>query len=749
MSTDAGPSQTAALQEPTRPGRPTNSTAPYYVLFFLSGFPALTYQIVWQRALFTFYGVNIESVTVIVTAFMLGLGWGSLAGGRLSRIGNLPLLGVFGAIELGVGLYGVFSLLLFHRVASFTAGASAPKTGLITMGMLLFPTLLMGATLPLLVAHFVRVTRNVGESVGRLYSLNTCGSAVACLLAALFVMRLLGESGAVRMAAALNTIVGCSALWLQVATRKHASLPDLPRSVPDPARAIPFKLGLALCAAAGFVSLAYEILWYRLYSFTSGASAASFALVLACYLGGIAYGSLLVGDLCAQKLAGDPSQTISYLRNWIIWAAVAGFLIGPALAHAVRHVSYLATFPLLFIAAALLGSVFPLVSHAAMTPADEAGSRLSYLYLANILGAAGGSLAVGFLMMDYFSLRTIGLVLLGLGVAPALLLLRGGTASVNRSTAAGLAAAVLTALLSPQLFSQIYERLLYKHDFSTAGMFQHIVETRSGVITIAQDGTVYGGGAYDGRFNTDPAHDSNGIFRAYAISSFHPHPADVLMIGLSSGSWAQVIASNPDVSRLTIIEINPGYLQVIPRYPQVASILHNPKVEIIIDDGRRWLVRNQRRKFDLIVMNTTFNWREHTSNLLSMEFLRLVRLHLKPGGIHYYNTTGSGETQLTGASVFPYALRVWTFLAVSDSPIQVAQRRWESCLSRFEIDGRPVFDLRDAAGRARLEEMLSLVDTLAGQHGPEDKVMETGERIRERWKGQRLITDDNMGTEWR
>src|SRR5450756_915806 len=56
-----------------------------YVLFFLSGFPALLYQVVWQRALFTIYGVNIESVTVIVTVFMLGLGLGSLAGGWLSK----------------------------------------------------------------------------------------------------------------------------------------------------------------------------------------------------------------------------------------------------------------------------------------------------------------------------------------------------------------------------------------------------------------------------------------------------------------------------------------------------------------------------------------------------------------------------------------------------------------------------------------------------------------------------------------
>src|SRR5690349_5703081 len=148
----------------------------YYLLFFTSGFPALLYQIVWQRALFTIYGVNVESVTIIVTVFMLGLGLGSLAGGKLSTRKGLRLLLAFGLIELGVGIYGAMSLSLFHWVALYTAGSSLPATGVLTFVLLLIPTLLMGSTLPLLVAHLVRQTRNVGESVGTLYSVNTLGS---------------------------------------------------------------------------------------------------------------------------------------------------------------------------------------------------------------------------------------------------------------------------------------------------------------------------------------------------------------------------------------------------------------------------------------------------------------------------------------------------------------------------------------------------------------------------------------------
>jgi spermidine synthase len=119
------------------------------------------------------------------------------------------------------------------------------------------------------------------------------------------------------------------------------------------------------------------------------------------------------------------------------------------------------------------------------------------------------------------------------------------------------------------------------------------------------------------------------------LSYFHPNPREVLMIGLSSGSWAQVIANHPQVQHLTIVEINPGYLRLIRRNSEVASLLRNPKVQIEIDDGRRWLVRNTGRKFDAIVMNTTFHWRSNASNLLSSEFLQLIREHLNPGGCSF------------------------------------------------------------------------------------------------------------------
>ncbi|MCA9583960.1 MAG: hypothetical protein KC657_01235 [Myxococcales bacterium] len=178
-----------------------------YSAFLTSGFAALLYQVVWQRALFAIYGINVESVTMVVTAFMLGLGLGSLAGGAVSRAPSRPVLLLFSMVELGIGVFGMVSLAVFHAVGNATLGMSAGGTFVITFLLVLLPTLLMGSTLPLLVAHLVRSSKNVGRTVGTLYFVNTLGSAFASAAAVLGILAHAGQSGSVRVAAGLNFLV--------------------------------------------------------------------------------------------------------------------------------------------------------------------------------------------------------------------------------------------------------------------------------------------------------------------------------------------------------------------------------------------------------------------------------------------------------------------------------------------------------------------------------------------------------------
>ncbi len=299
------------------------------------------------------------------------------------------------------------------------------------------------------------------------------------------------------------------------------------------------------------------------------------------------------------------------------------------------------------------------------------------------------------------------------------------------------------AWATPVVYDRLYERLQFGPRFTPSTRFAQVVENRSGVIAVTPGGDVYGGGAYDGGFNVSLDHDINRIFRAYAISAMLPAPRRVLMIGLGSGSWAQVVANLPGVESLTAVEINPGYAELIATHPEVKSLLRNPHVELVIDDGRRWLQRHPQETFDVIVMNTTWNWRAHATNLLSVEFMNMAKRHLRPGGLLYFNSTGSPAAQHTAASVFSYALRVFNFVAVSDAPIVFDKEGWSDALQAMEIDGRPVIDRSDPAMLARV---LSLADTLA--RPPTDAGLESRESLVRRTAAAPLVTDDNMVTEW-
>jgi spermidine synthase len=733
--------------EESMPSRNSVSLPVICTIFFFSGFPALIYQLVWQRSLFAIYGINVESVTVVVTAFMLGLGLGSLAGGAISRLRRIPLLTVFGVVELGIGAYGYFSLEIFDAVGKATLGAGVWVTGLLTFGLVLVPTLLMGATLPILVSHLVRHTGNVGRAVGLLYFVNTLGSAAACFAVALFIMRAFGMHGAVSLAALLNMLVAGGA-FLAGARRKAPPPTESAEAAAAGFSRKRFLLAAVLVGLTGFISLSYEIVWFRVHSFTTGGHAIAFAAVLGSFLLGIALGSLFARRFCTTDVKG---RGLRALAGFALAATLVSFLVAPLSSWLATFLPYPFMLPLVTLAAGLLGATFPLICHYGVAPDARAGAGMSYLYLASIIGSASGSLVTGFVLLDVLSLHwtSVLLSLLGLLLAGGLVFLADTPRSARlRYLGTVAVSALLVVAVSGWLFDGLWHRLQFHEKTGEEQPFAHVLENRHGVVTVTEDRRIFGGGIYDGVFSHDLVRDRNMIVRPFAVAAFTESPREVLMIGLSSGSWAQVVVNLPGVERLTVIEINPGYIELIEREPSVKSLLANPKVVIEIDDGRRWLNRNPDRKFDLVVMNTTFHWRGHATNLLSAEFLQLLRGHLTPGGMAIYNTTDSDRVQRTACEVFPHVVRIINNVLVSDSPLVPRHERLRRALLSMRIDGEPVLDLAREPDRKALEKTLGMLDTLV-EPVPPWWGMETRSSILARTEGLELITDDNMGTEWR
>lgn len=511
-----------------------------------------------------------------------------------------------------------------------------------------------------------------------------------------------------------------------------------------------FAVALVVAAAGGFIALSYEILWYRVISYASWGLPGAFGLLLAAYLFGIAIGSRFAGLFCKDEKAAGDRRHLRTLATFAFVANLAAWLVVPAFGFSAKRWDWPPALIMVAIAAALLGALLPLVSHFGIEPDDRAGARTSYVYLANIVGSAAGSLLTGFVFLDRWPLQKTSAMVAtaGMLLVLALVALAEGTRlwrGVAGALAIGSALVILTK--TPVLYDRLWERLTFKDKFDEATTrFAEVIETKSGVITVTSSNIVYGGGAYDGKINTSLLYDNNGIQRAYNLGGMHPSPKRVLMIGLASGSWAKVVSTMPGLEKLTIVEINDGYLQLIGRHDEVKSILHDPKVEIAIDDGRRWLQRHSDR-FDIVVMNTTFHWRAHSTSLLSSDFFEIVRAHLNPGGFLFFNSTSSTDVQKTGFTVFPHGMRVYNCIAVGDSPIVLDKDRFRRVLLEWKLDGDPVIDLDKPAGRQLLAEMLDYADSI--NRPPDDEGLESRESMLKKVETALVITDDNMVPEWR
>ena len=176
-------------------------------IFFISGFSALIYQVCWQRMLFTGFGVDLTSITMIVSVFMAGLGIGAFFGGRIADWFPNKIITIFCAIEMGIGLFGLISYSLIMGLQHTLIHANTLLLGIATFLLLLFPTFLMGATLPLLTSYFNQFIINIGESIGTLYFYNTLGAALGALTTGFVLFNYLTLSQSTYLAASLNIFI--------------------------------------------------------------------------------------------------------------------------------------------------------------------------------------------------------------------------------------------------------------------------------------------------------------------------------------------------------------------------------------------------------------------------------------------------------------------------------------------------------------------------------------------------------------
>lgn len=760
----AGASSGASAREPF-----FDSSAWLAILFLLSGMAALVYEVVWQRVLFSVYGVNIESVTMVVSLFMLGLGLGALAGGAVSR--RLPDRApwLFAACEVGIGAFGAVSIPLIDAIGAQTLHLPAAAVGATVFALLLVPVLLMGATLPLLVQHLSRHDPNIGAALGRLYSLNTLGAALASLLTVDVFFVLLGRQATVYVAVALNVVVAVLVFRFatRMAARARASAAEGPAEAAPGAHAaaadaspyadvaverLPRAAVLVIAFLSGLLSLSQEIVWMRPMAYATQGAPQVFGQVLGVFLVGVAAGAWKAKKLCEAQVP-DPLRR---LGRTFVRAGVVYYLALPVFGGAMmvsRGLGVPVAFLLVGVIAYLMGLVLPLLVQLDRGARGTAGRGVSHIYAANVAGATAGPLLTGFVLLDHMTFAQCAAVVASFTVVTGAVLLSRASRPIGvRLRTTSVAFAGFAALLYPPLYLHLPERLRDGPGYSPAKAFDQVVHNRSGVLAVRShpDGDVmYGGGIYDGSFNVGLAKNSNEISRAYMMAALHRAPRRVLQIGLSTGSWTWVVARHEAVERITVVEINPGYEQMIRAYPLQREILEDARIELHYDDGRRWLMRNPEARFDFVLMNTTYHWRSNMTNLLSREFMELCKKHLLPGGVLYFNTTRNPDAGRTAAEVFRHVTTVSTFVAASDAPFDMSVEERRAGLLAYRRDGRSVLEDEGPDAVAALERLArsDLSDRAAEYRANPDLQIITDDNMLPEFK--RIHADSAIGTLYR
>jgi len=670
-------------------------------LFFLSGVAALIYQTAWHRLLGLFAGADTIAAALVVGAFLLGLGIGSLVAGLVAdRLSRRAALLAFALCEVGIAAFAVASPWLYYDVIYrdlLPLSASRGVIFAVVFAGLLWPTFLMGCSLPFLSKAVVSEIEGSAKLIGWLYGLNTLGAGVGAFVGGWYLIGTFGFDKAVYVGAALNLAVAVGGLLLARGLGTADTKARRKTRVEDSDGGVVWRWSL-LVFISGFLIVALQIVWYRLIGVLLQSNGYSFSLVLSVFLLGDAAG-LLVGARTIDRIA-DPRRFFFLMQAvatalalggaWFVyWAMGAGILPTYFVNYDVmsgRPGDTVDIIVLLLIvvlpASFIMGFSFPVVQKAVQRDIDRLGQRVGLVQLANIVGNSAGSLVAGLLLLDLLGtagtlmlLVAIGLVFAGLQVVAA-----PGTRWVYPPA--------LLLLLGLVFFPPGHDFWRRLHAITTEQSI--VAEDKTGLsllkLASAQDGLLYIQGHTQSRLPFLTVH----VFLGAIGPLTHPDPKRVLVIGSGTGGTPYAAGLHPATDKVRVIEIVAPVIKTLEQYASagggsgVDQLLRNPKFEVVVADGRHSLALDS-TKYDVIEADAILPKTGLSGLLNSQEFFRQVQSKLAPGGI-YVQWAPTERTIETFRSVFPHVVMVHPALLGSDRPIPYSREKILALLEQPEVN---------------------------------------------------------------
>lgn len=661
-----------------------------YLVFFISGISGLIYQVIWIRQFGLVFGNTIYSSSIVIGVFMLGLGLGSYIIGSFSdnkyRQNPSTALKLYAVSEVLIAALGLGIAFFLVHLEGISSTITSYRTGehgwhYLTFSSYLvryviaiftiFPiTFLMGGTLTLLIRYLVRANlSSAGWHIGLLYGLNTAGAALGCILVDFYAVPNFGLFQAQVMAVLLNLLAAVGAFRiLNLEGRTPRPDPTVP---PDKhaARDVnnrSFELAVLAIALSGFAAMGMEIVWIRFLTSAVGHLRSVYSILLMVILVGIWIGS--VGGGYLARFFRPPADlyilsqllfTLTCLIAFLIFnehglytfdkppnplelSAFSGTLLN---IWVILH----PTLILIFVPSVLMGFAFPLANAIVQTSEHTVGRRAGILYLANTLGALGGSLLSGFVLLPLLGLKWSIAILLAVALLvtiPLLLLSRFQARTTELGSRLHKPAFVVVSLMLlaglAQWFLLPSNELLHTGSWTRKGKSflegSRVVKTSEGIletIVILELPENEKSLITNGHRMSSTSWQAQRYMRAFShIPLLHlSDPTDALVICFGAGNTAHAAALHPSLTNIEVVDLS-GHILEHAGYFREANrdVLGDPRVSVFVNDGRQHLRMQKNDQYDLVTLEPPPIKQAGIASLYSRDFYELVRSRLKSGG---------------------------------------------------------------------------------------------------------------------
>jgi spermidine synthase len=710
------------------------------LLFFVSGATALIYEVLWSKYLALMFGSTVQAQTVVLAVFMGGLALGNRIFGRRSAQLTQPLA-AYGYIELAIGLYAFFFQSIysvadrvFISVGSRFAENPAPLLffkGLLAIGLLIVPTVLMGGTLPLLAGWLERKISDAGRVSARFYSTNSLGAVFGSGVAGFYLVQQWGMLASLQWAAFANLAIAACAIAI---SRSQGDLPPLNNKTTFAESVFPAKSALLLVAATGGVSMGLEVLCSRVVAQLVGGSLQSFAIVLMAFILGIGTGAGLVASprfakwqnqktifglmLAAAAIIGVfvfgvEDWTILYTRGrYALAANSSGYFLHQFIVGIVAILT-------LGIPAGLLGAVLPMAIRAGSPTGGSLGDQVGRLLTWNTVGAVIGVLLTGFVFMPHAGVRESFLILAAiLALIGGYGARRSGACAMSYVSYAVFASVLLMFGAGNDTWQSVVGAGLYRlrgirltrHDMDRrreAVRVHYYKDGPDATVAVEESANPGESSQYLLRINGKTDASTRGdLSTQYLLGHLpilaRPESKDIFVLGFGSGVTAAAVAGHP-IETLTVAENCGPVLEAAKLFEKWnRRVLHDPRVRVRREDARTVLKLSD-KKYDVIINEPSNPWVVGVGSVFSREFYELCASRLKDGGInaqwfHIYEMH-DGIVELvirTFQSVYPN-VEIWE-PGSGDLILLGSMKPWNSTPETFAkifARERPRLDLED------------------------------------------------------